>query len=357
MRVLQARNVHQIIPKAVDLMNSRGKRRDSRGGPVLVLDEPVASVYERPEERVVFWPQRDANPAFHLYESLWMLAGQRDVAPLARYVKQILEYSDDGQTLHDAYGWRWRRWFGEDQLEKIIRMLTREPLDRRAVLQIWDADVDLEWCGKALPCNLTATFQIGNTGRLDMTVFCRSNDIVWGAYGANAVHFSVLQEYVARHLERPVGTYTHVSVNWHTYLSTYGQISSIPMDDPYHLPAYVDPYSRGEVRVVPMPKISSSELYRFIVEEWAELPPDSLFWHDGYPGSHPWWNVVFRVLRAHKVWRSLPAPERFTEALRILGPREDCPPDWIQAMREWIERRQDRWAMKAAREHETLGEA
>ena len=43
-------------------------------------------------------------------------------------------------------------------------------------------------------------------GRLQMTVHCRSNDIIWGTYGANAVHFSILQEYVAARIGVDLGT-------------------------------------------------------------------------------------------------------------------------------------------------------
>ena len=33
--------------------------------------------------------------------------------------------------------------------------------------------------------------------KLCMTVCNRSNDMLWGAYGANVVHMSMLQEFVA----------------------------------------------------------------------------------------------------------------------------------------------------------------
>jgi hypothetical protein len=55
------------------------------------------------------------------------------------------------------------------------------------------------------------------TGKLDMTVTNRSNDMLWGAYGANAVHFSYLQEFVAAAIGVPVGTYYQVSNNLHVY--------------------------------------------------------------------------------------------------------------------------------------------
>ena len=52
-----------------------------------------------PCERVLLYPERNANPFFHLYESLWMLAGRNDVAGPARYAKNMNNYSDNGVTL------------------------------------------------------------------------------------------------------------------------------------------------------------------------------------------------------------------------------------------------------------------
>ena len=52
---------------------------------------------------------------------------------------------------------------------------------------------------------------------LDMTVCNRSNDLVWGMLGANVVHFSFLQEYLACRLGVEVGRYTQFSNNLHVY--------------------------------------------------------------------------------------------------------------------------------------------
>jgi len=83
-------------------------------------------------------------------------------------------------------------------------------------------------------CNLSVVFEIeeipaycladreegpSRTMRvLNMTVFNRSNDMVYGALGANVVHFSVLQEYMAACIGVEVGTYYQVSSNMHVYL-------------------------------------------------------------------------------------------------------------------------------------------
>jgi thymidylate synthase len=74
--------------------------------------------------------------------------------------------------------------------------------------------------GKDVPCNTNAFFRVTN-GKLDMMVNCRSNDIFWGAYGANAVHFSFLQEYVASSIGVEVGRYWQNSFNFHAYVDRF----------------------------------------------------------------------------------------------------------------------------------------
>lgn len=139
-------------------------RSPSRNGEVLVIQEPVTITYTHPMERVLFNQARDANPFALLYESLWMLAGRNDVAPLAYYTKQFREYSDDGVTLNGAYGYRWRSAlchramhrpysapYEVDQLKVIIDHLKADPNSRRAVLSMWNVEDDLLKIGKD-PC-------------------------------------------------------------------------------------------------------------------------------------------------------------------------------------------------------------
>jgi hypothetical protein len=127
------------------------RKESSRNGPVLVIDEPVLITYTHPQERVLFNKERDANPFFHLYEALWMLAGRNDVASVGYYAKQMYEYSDDGKTLNGAYGYRWRNFVNShdrmqpniDQLAILIAHLKSNPTSRRAVLQMWNIQNDL----------------------------------------------------------------------------------------------------------------------------------------------------------------------------------------------------------------------
>lgn len=259
MIVLDVRNVHEALRRSIAEILPNAVPAETRNGRALVAPAPVVTVYRRPVERVLFGEARDANPFFHLVEALWMLNGSRDLATLERYVGQIRAYSDDGETLRGAYGARWRSWFERDQLDFLIQQLQRNPMSRRAgVLTMWDPMTDPYAAASGdldVPCNLIAHLNVSpSSGALDLTVFCRSNDAIWGAYGANAVHFSVLHEYVALAIGRPVGVYRQISVDLHYYDTA--QLSRIRADvaDPAGALAGLSRYERRDLfKVAPLP--------------------------------------------------------------------------------------------------------
>jgi thymidylate synthase len=237
MRVLQVRNVNDAWYHGVRTLMSGGDREQSRVGEVIVYPEPVTTVYQRPEERVLFCEARRANPFFHLFESMWMLSGQSDARWLDTFVSDFsARFAEDSGYMHGAYGHRWRQQFlvrdadgrhTRDQLRAISSLLRRDPTTRQAVLEMWSPERDLNVTVRDKPCNTHAYFRPRSVQGhlvLDMTILCRSNDIVWGAYGANAVHFSVLHEYMAAMSGMQQGMMWQVSNNWHAYVGVIEEI-------------------------------------------------------------------------------------------------------------------------------------
>lgn len=347
-------NAHEALPVLLDYLRREGVARPSRYGDVLQIPEPVSVEFLEPTQRVLFHPWRDANPFLHFYESLWMLAGREDVEPVARYAKRMREFSDDGKKFNAAYGHRWREmksWYAEhtsedgteheqfsmprDQLKVIVDALRANKDDRQQVLQIWDHDRDLGTKTKDHACNLIATFQVGVKGRVDMVVFNRSNDLVWGMLGANVVHFSMLHEYVARHAGYPVGTYTQVSANLHGYVKTAGPMIEHWNDgcpDPYENEPV---YPAAIVQAYTTQEQWDDDCRRFVTDS-GRLPPDPIQFHDPF-----FQEVAWPIVRAHDILKDRPDdPQRFEyarNALLMCGAS-----DWRLACVEWINRREQR---------------
>ncbi len=235
MNEINACNVNDAVNLGLSYLLEHGIEEDSRNGKVLVAPGPVMTIYSNPKEHVLFSPTRDANPFFHLMEALWMLNGDNDLAFPMMFNKRFKEYSDDGSRIWGAYGWRWRKFFGSDQISRICAELSDNKKSRRCVLSMWngmpnnhdmwEGQDDLFVAtngGRDVPCNTHAYFDVRG-GFLNMTVCNRSNDAIWGAYGANAVHFSILQEYMAEKIGVTVGLYRQFSNNFHAYLDVYSR--------------------------------------------------------------------------------------------------------------------------------------
>lgn len=347
MYVIEGRNVNDNYPELLRLLRREGEVHPSRAGQVLVLPAPVMLVTHRPQERVLFDARREANPFFHLFESLFLLAGRDDYPWLDRFVRDFsARFAETGGRGHGSYGRRWRSHFGFDQLDVIVEKLRADPHDRRVVLSMWDPTHELvavheakvfkgddweEFCGandlrieaRDVPCN-THIYPRVVGGRLDLTVCCRSNDAVWGATGANAVQFSMLQEYLAGRIGVGVGRLYQLANNMHAYtdrLDRYGTPSSDPWGENVYDELDAPPTPIGEDWAS-----WDEDLARFMV--WTENPEGQL------TAKNSWFGEV-----AMAMW--------VTHTIFAAGRKEDAlvycesiaADDWRVACQEWIKRR------------------
>jgi len=327
MLVLDVRNVNDAYAYAMSTIKTLGEKIETRNGPALRYPHPVTTVYNNPTERVLFDGVRDCNPFFHLMESMWMLAGQEDVEFLDNYNKGMKQYSDDGETFHGAYGYRWRTKFGFDQLHSIIDKLKENPNDRRCVLAMWTAR-DLLADSKDIPCNDTIKFDIRD-GLLNMYCFNRSNDIIFGCYGANAVHFSFLQEYMAAQIGVGVGVYYQMSMDWHAYLDV---LEKKWHDNISEMNFYMDTESpdfiKNMVPLVSDPENFEADLGLFMT---GHNPDDEIivsgYDNEFFPG------VAVPMALIWKMWKLGEKDAAIMMAGNIMAD------DWRIACQQWMERR------------------
>ncbi len=330
MQIVDARNVNSAFETGTRLLWENGKRSQSRAGEVLVAPWPVVTVYAYPTERVLFSKTRDANPFFHLFESLWMLAGRRDGAFLDRFVSDFSgRFSESDGNLWGAYGHRWRHHWDADQLSVAVNRLRSSPEDRRTVIQMWDPEHDLwdplecdENTGESfseprdIPCNTHIYLRIVE-GQLDLTTCCRSNDVIWGAYGANAVHFSMLQEYLAGMIGVSVGTMYQFSNNFHMYLNTADKSKGSRLSR--------EPYITGEVTSHSIGDNWSN--WDYDLKRFIEEPYNTNF-------KNRWFlDVAVPMWRCHEFWKF----HNKQAAMRVLNCIKAT--DWQMAARQWMERR------------------
>lgn len=322
MYIVHAINVEEAYLKGRALLSEKGVEEYSRNGAVKVTPCPVMTVYEQPNDRVLLNRDRNANHAFHINEAIWMLSGSNDARWLDQFIGDFSSrYANDDGTLDGAYGHRWRRHFSReghdiDQLEEVIAILS-DKTSRRAVIAMHDAEADLNVITKDQPCNTHIYLRVQN-GALDLTVMCRSNDIIWGAYGANAVHFSVLQEYLAAAIGVEVGRMYQFSNNWHAYVDVLKKTSV-----PTHFEKWHD-YTPTPLVTLPTEFIKDCEMW--VDDGWER-----------HEYANAWFTTVLTPIRvAYRMCKL----QDFDAAHMHANLIQDF--KWRKGMFRWIHRKEDR---------------
>ena len=177
-----------------------------------------------------------------------------------------------------------------------------------------------------------------------MTVCCRSNDIIWGAYGANAVHMSMLQEFMAGCIGVPVGRYYQVSDNYHAYHNVYHKLLDkfLEMDafDFYGLKSLraLNPYTLSRVKSYPMFARTETGEIKTTMREWeldlAKFMGRTPF-QDNIEYTDPFFAVVAEPIQDS--WFHHKLGDR--DAAMELVESECMSTDWARACYEWLDRR------------------
>lgn len=316
---IDVRNVNDGYYRTLGVLESRGKKVDTRNGPAISLPGVFIANVRQPWERVLFDEARDANPTFHLLEACWMLAGRRDTAFVSQFNSNIINYSDDKEVFNAAYGHRWAEHFGYDQLDRAIDMLRRDTGSRRVVIDMWDGHSDLGSNSLDIPCNLMICPRIIDR-RLNFTIYNRSNDAVFGLWGANAVHMSFLQEWMAAALSVGIGEWVQISNDLHIY-ERHWEL----MKEPKNHHAHWTPWP-GRQPLVPTGNPEYAQQFR---QDCVDLVDGKL---EGF--TSPFMEETVEPVYA--AWREYKAGNK-NEALYIASCIEAA--DWRVACCQWYKRR------------------
>lgn len=209
---VRADSLDDLLAKVYRLLLARGNRIEPTKGPareiygvLLKLSAPRLRLSRTESRGMVF---------SCLGELLWILAGSNALDFVEHYISGYTKSSDDGKTIHGAYG---PRMFGRrpnDQLARVISSLKNKPDSRQAVVQLFDRRDMLEYHSD-IPCTCTLQFVIRDQ-RLHMLTSMRSND-AWLGLPHDVFAFTMIQELVARSLGVELGEYRHSVGSLHLY--------------------------------------------------------------------------------------------------------------------------------------------
>lgn len=186
---------------------------------------------------VIVDQQRDLNFRFMVAEWLWILAGRNDVVSLAKYNKQIAQFSDDGVTFNGAYGPRL-----SEQWREIVHKLRCDRDSRQAVAAIF-FPFDISRKTKDVPCTLGLQVLIRDDNYLHGIVTMRSQDL-WLGLPYDFFTFSMLCNGLAAELDATPGSLTfnvgsaHIyEPNWEAVMSLTGQGYCVSSPELRRIPA------------------------------------------------------------------------------------------------------------------------
>ncbi len=170
-------------------------------------------------------------------EQVWFIMGSRKPADFLRdYTRIWDDFTNPGDVVTVAYGYRWRNHFGRDQLGALIDHLKEDNSSRHGVIVTWDPSADGlgGTSRKNVPCPYTFTVNIIG-GRLNLHNMVRSNDMILG-FPHDVAGFALLQSILAQKLGVEVGVYSHSISNAHIYDIHYNAANELIQRKNDHAP-------------------------------------------------------------------------------------------------------------------------
>lgn len=207
-----------------------------RGAEFFKLD--MTEILPTPGLRKV-WPKVAAA------ETAWQLMGHNDLSWLGKHTKMWDAFADSEpcpcachygpgrigseencqsctgtgtvMKLDFAYGYRWRKQFGRDQVAMAMAALKKNPSDRRVWLSAWHPGIDGLGAPKQknVPCPVGFSLNVVG-GQLHMAVAIRSSDVFVGL-PYDVMNYAMLYEVFRRELDAKYGTMAFTLSNAHLY--------------------------------------------------------------------------------------------------------------------------------------------
>lgn len=244
MYALEFQGINTFLVGMAKLLSKEGVSRVTRGERCIELPGPVLFKIKDPTARLITIKERKWNPVLPYAESLWIASGWNDLSFIQYYCKRMTTFSDDGYYLRGAYGPRMRsfdslttdyknsqlnRQFnnltqGIDQYQYIISCFKKDQYTRQAIINIgdptkdcFDENLNLK-ISKDIPCTRHIQFiRSPDENKLNLTVYMRSNDFIWGASAVNIFNYMFIQEYFASILNMEIGEFYCFANNFHYY--------------------------------------------------------------------------------------------------------------------------------------------
>jgi thymidylate synthase len=234
--MIVANGINDAWVRVLSQLYCDGKESSPRGKKIKELKNVSVEIRD-PKKRILSLPVRNISLPFAFGELIWYLTARNDVSMMEYYSKGMKNFSDDGETLNSAYGYRI---FGHhqslpfDQWDHVVKQLKEDPDTRQAIIHLHTPNNKPT---KDEVCTLSLQFMIRDN-KLDMITNMRSNDIIKG-FTYDVFSFTSMQELMANELGIEVGTYYHNAASMHIYENDYFYFDHLKIiDELLHMTQY-----------------------------------------------------------------------------------------------------------------------
>lgn len=182
-------------------------------------------------------------------EVAWYLSGEQDVTWMRNHAPFWDKFvEDDRTTVLSAYGYRWRRHFGRDQIASALQALQKDPSDRRVYISAWDPAIDgLGASGQRnVPCPTSFNLFVLN-GELHSALYLRSSDVFVGL-PYDVMGHALLMDALSKELGLTAGVLHVTLAHAHLYEDHYEMAETCINDEERVVPSIVMPrWSASEI--------------------------------------------------------------------------------------------------------------
>jgi thymidylate synthase len=176
-----------------------------------------------------------------VYELLWFLRGETNIAWLHEHDVSIWDEWADGQgELGPVYGKQWRAWQAADgrtidQIAEALERIRRDPDSRRIIVSAWNVG-ELKRM-RLMPCHAFFQFHVAG-GRLSCQLYQRSADFFLGV-PFNIASYALLTHMFAQQADLEPGEFIWTGGDCHLYLNHLEQSDQQLERAPLPLPKLV----------------------------------------------------------------------------------------------------------------------
>jgi len=262
-------------------------------------------ILTNPRARLIVSEARPLNIAACLGLFFYFVTEGRDLAQALYYNPLAMKFSDDAETIRGScYGFR-----VSHQLQRALRLVRESPPTRRAVVTIYDGDLDL-MDSVDVPCPVLMQFFV-RADELVLETYFRSQNMLM-VFPYDLFLFTMLQEWWACHLGLQLGVYIQVGGSAHVYASECMLAQEVVkgMTTSYNFPVMTKP-SEAEWQIVLD--------YEMALRLWGHpntrvdaMPDLSML-----ESLSPYWRAIVTVLHTFAVRRR--AGELYLRDWTVLG--------------------------------------